>query len=459
MIVVPRHIERMDFFNTFPNYLKKIPKCEYVRSVEEAFVPVMKTKIDGIELDILFSRLALKNISEDQDLQDENLLKNLDEKSVRSLNGCRVTDDILLLVPNHESFRLALRAIKFWAKRRGIYSNVLGYFGGVSWAMLVARTCQLYPNAAASTLLQKFFLVFRQWPWPKPVLLRNILEDNAGLGFPVWDPRENINDRHHLMPIITPSYPQQNSTFNVTNSTKLILKEEFDNAGKIIDSLMNTGTSNSNVISTNTKIEWDNLFEPVKFFSKYRHYLAIIVSPHAEWVGLVESKIRILVQNLERHRPIELAHVFPKTYNRKVPKTISDESALDNHLAENENESANANNGSDNNKITNANTKTESDNAETNANDTEGDDKKNGTTAVNGNGSDSDDATKIVQEEKIWFIGLRFRKKTEENPNSNVDLTQDSRTFVETSIYYFNFDYFKIFNQFEIFSHSYSNNG
>jgi len=106
-----------------------IPNCEYVRPVEEAFVPVIKTKIEGIELDILFARLALKNIPQDQDLRDGSLLKNLDEKSVRSLNGSRVTDDILLLVPNHESFRLALRAVKLWAKRRGIYSNALGYLG------------------------------------------------------------------------------------------------------------------------------------------------------------------------------------------------------------------------------------------------------------------------------------------------------------------------------------------
>lgn len=46
---------------------------------------------------------------------------------------------------------------------RGIYSNVLGFLGGVSWAMLVARTCQLYQNAVAATLLQKFFLVFSKW--------------------------------------------------------------------------------------------------------------------------------------------------------------------------------------------------------------------------------------------------------------------------------------------------------
>lgn len=53
-----------------------------------------------------------------QDLKDDMLLKNLDQKCVRSLNGCRVTDEILRLVPNVENFRLALRAIKLWAKSK-----------------------------------------------------------------------------------------------------------------------------------------------------------------------------------------------------------------------------------------------------------------------------------------------------------------------------------------------------
>lgn len=65
----------------------------------------------------------------------------------------------------------------------GIYSNSLGYYGGVSWAMLVARTCQLYPNAVASTLVHKFFLVFSRWKWPHPVLLKQ--PENVGLGFQV----------------------------------------------------------------------------------------------------------------------------------------------------------------------------------------------------------------------------------------------------------------------------------
>lgn len=132
-----------------------------------------------MQMDLLFARLALPTLPSNLNLLDMTLLKNLDQRCVRSLNGCRVTDSILALVPNKDTFRLALRAIKLWAKskpplslscvylfsniERGVYSNALGYLGGVSWAMLVARMCQLYPNAAASTIVLKFFFVFEKW--------------------------------------------------------------------------------------------------------------------------------------------------------------------------------------------------------------------------------------------------------------------------------------------------------
>ena len=50
---------------------------------------------DGIDIDMTFARLALKEVTDNQSLSDSNLLKNLDQKCVRSLNGCRVTDEIL----------------------------------------------------------------------------------------------------------------------------------------------------------------------------------------------------------------------------------------------------------------------------------------------------------------------------------------------------------------------------
>lgn len=146
-----------------------------------------------------------------------------------------MTDEILRLVPNVLVFRDALRTIKLWAKRksgilvgtadcassdaglpyrfcyitgRAIYSNVMGFCGGVAWAMLVARICQLYPNECAGGIISKFFIILQQWyeelhhlafpararltcvvvirNWPTPVLLKPIEE--GPLQVRVWNP-------------------------------------------------------------------------------------------------------------------------------------------------------------------------------------------------------------------------------------------------------------------------------
>ena len=59
--------------------------------------------------------------------------------------------------------------------------------------------------------------VFAAWRWPYPVRLCPIEFDSMNL--PVWDPQSNPRDRQHLMPIITPSYPAANSSYNVSQST------------------------------------------------------------------------------------------------------------------------------------------------------------------------------------------------------------------------------------------------
>jgi len=305
IVIVPRHITRTDYFATFYNKLKENPIINNVRAVEEAFVPVIKMIIQGIEIDMLFARLALKEVHEDTDLQQDDLLRNLNPKCVRSLNGCRVTDSILRLVPNRESFKKTLIAIKLWAKRHRVYSNALGYLGGVSWAMLVARVCQLYPNAAPATLIHKFFLIFSKWQWPQPVLLKpSYFMD---LGYPVWDPRVNMADRNHVMPIITPVYPQQNSTFNVSHSTLAIIQDEFKTSLDIMGEIL-TGESS-----------WSKIFQPSKFFTKYRYFLAITVFANCdeellEWRGLVESRLRFLPTSLEEIECVQRSHLNPDQF-------------------------------------------------------------------------------------------------------------------------------------------------
>lgn len=305
LCVGPRHIDRNDFFTGLYETLSKQKEVTELTAVPDAYVPVMNMKFSGISIDLLFARLALSIIPDDLDLLDENNLKNLDEKSILSLNGCRVADQILRLVPNIPNFRMTLRCIKFWAQRRGVYSNVLGFLGGVAWALLTARICQLYPNAAPSTLVSRFFRIYEQWKWPNPILLTQTLD--ANLGHKVWNPKIYPKDRLHLMPIITPAYPAMNSTYNVSESTMKLIKEEFARGAKLVFEVEN-GTS-----------PWNVLFEKCDFFSRYRVYLQVDIlaqteQEHHKWEGLVESRLRFLIQKLEVTPYVQNAQPFPKTF-------------------------------------------------------------------------------------------------------------------------------------------------
>ncbi|XP_024030359.1 nuclear poly(A) polymerase 1 isoform X2 [Morus notabilis] len=310
LCVGPRHATREeDFFGELHRMLVEMPEVTEVHPVPDAHVPVLRFKFNGVSIDLLYAKLSLWVIPEDLDISQDSILQNADEQTVRSLNGCRVTDQILRLVPNIQNFRTTLRCMRLWAKRRGVYSNVSGFLGGINWALLVARICQLYPNALPNMLVSRFFRVYTQWRWPNPVMLCAIEE--GSLGLQVWDPRRNPKDRYHLMPIITPAYPCMNSSYNVSASTLRIMSEEFQRGREICEAM------------ETDKADWDTLFEPYPFFEAYKNYLQIDISAENDddlrkWKGWVESRLRQLTLKIERHTYNKLqCHPHPGEFSDK----------------------------------------------------------------------------------------------------------------------------------------------
>lgn len=318
LVVVPKHVTREDFFTVFEGLLRKLPDLDEIAAIPDAFVPIIKIKISGISIDLICAKLDLATVPEDLTLEDKNLLKNLDEKDLRSLNGTRVTDEILRLVPQPTVFKHALRAIKMWAQRRAIYGNIMGFPGGVAWAMLVARICQLYPNAVSATIVGKFFHILTRWKWPQPVLLKTI--EDGPLQARVWNPKLYIQDRAHRMPIITPAYPSMCATHNITSSTHKVIMDELKRGGQIVDEIM-VG-----------KKTWADLFKKHDFFQKYKYYLSIVAGTkgsaedHLKWSGLVESKLRLLVNKLELLPTILISHPFVKSFDNSY--MVTEEQAI-----------------------------------------------------------------------------------------------------------------------------------
>ncbi|CAH7675921.1 hypothetical protein PPACK8108_LOCUS11005 [Phakopsora pachyrhizi] len=62
-------------------------------------------KLSSFKVDLLFAQLALPSISDTLEHQDDPILKKQDNQCVQNLGACRVTDEILKLVPDVVVFK------------------------------------------------------------------------------------------------------------------------------------------------------------------------------------------------------------------------------------------------------------------------------------------------------------------------------------------------------------------
>jgi poly(A) polymerase len=278
ILVAPSVCGRQDFFGTAntseddPTYRDPSSLAERIKShpdvtnfvpVETAAVPLLTFDWEGINIDLLFARLNSPTVPADFDIDSDTVLDGADSATEKSLNGPRVTNLIAAMVgqtpDRYKSFLTVVRCVRKWAKARGLYSNKMGYWGGVNINIGVAMTVQLYPNACPASLLRKFFLVLKTWRWPNPVLLCK--PHDAGYGLPVW----NQGSAHRqVAPMITPAYPAMNSTLSVSRQTLQILQEEFNRAYGIVDQFWNDYKRDPFC-----ELNWKRLVEPSDFFIAY----------------------------------------------------------------------------------------------------------------------------------------------------------------------------------------------
>lgn len=348
--VVPWHVTQEDFFSSFCALLENTEGVSMLAPVPTAYVPLISLSFLGVCMDLLFARLPMSSVEPSLEIDADHMLVNVHPPSMKSLNAPRVSSMLLCLVPKRRVFRTVLRAVRTWARRRGIYSAKLGYLGGISWSILVAFVCQLYPDAEPAKVFVRFFQVFSEWQWPQPVMLNMIYD--AGLGFEMWDPRQNLYDRAHIMPVITPAYPHMNSSVQVSQSTFAVIYEELWRARHLAE--MASGVSRSlNIIAQGeadqpSELElkaaavckatsfpssrndgelecttsaanvdpWGKLFEPSNFCIRYDCYLVVDFqadSPNAMhvWGKFVQSRLRKLVDSVQHVTSVARVHSFP----------------------------------------------------------------------------------------------------------------------------------------------------
>ena len=267
-----------------------------LRQLPEAYVPVIKMNFSGVEVDLTMARVVTTtNIPDGEEfLSSDSLTLSMDPQCLRSFNGYRATCQMLELVPNLQVFRVTLRVVKLWARKQGLYSNMLGFLGGASWAILVVKACQLAATQgkkdnAIFTIIH-FFAIFSSWEWPRPVYIKTARETGG------WE---------HCMPIITSSQPQMNSAANVSESTCRLIQDRCRRAYDCLLDIRNSSTS------------WMHFFTPGDFFEEYKHYLLITASCRADsalWFGSVESKLRQLINHMMYYSGVLMVRIWPQSF-------------------------------------------------------------------------------------------------------------------------------------------------
>ena len=365
--IVPYFVERHQFFAadgvavSLRAGLEGLD-IESLHPVPTAFIPVIKFVVNGVAVDLLLARLRLPQIPRSLSADSGGLLhKCIEDTDAHSLNGARVASAILRRVPHVQRFQATLRAVKLWARRRGVDQAASGFPGGVAWALLTARVCQLHPNAAPSTLLTKFFMTWAVWRFGEnaiPVLLDDktvepedggdAVGDSAAIAASAAATEDEMDvpahlaasdwnaarDRGYLMPVITPCRPRLCTTHTVMKSTLAVLRSEIGRAGEIAKAAMEgkapapgrattpvgdnngsdgNGSHHGAAAAAAIDERWSPLFNPTDFFSSYNHYVAAHLSASSDsellhWRAFVKARLHKLVSLLEKVNGVSWVH-------------------------------------------------------------------------------------------------------------------------------------------------------
>jgi poly(A) polymerase len=298
LAMVTQGITRANFEGSFMTLLCAHPEVKYCVGIFSAKVPLIKLSVGELAIDLLFACVP----SLDFDVWDDSILLQCDEPTALSLNGYRSTEITALLVPDLKTFRVTLRAVRLWAKKRGLYSNILGFLGGAAWSILAAKVCRMYPHQTSSQLLFKLFKLLYVWDWHSPITLRPLDAQPDLPHLPRWSPsdKQTVN-------ILTPAFPAFNTAYCITRSSLRLLLTEVELALKVTSDI---------VVD---RAPWTDLFTDLDFFQSYQHLLQIEVlatslQDFQSWHGLVQNRLKFLVLEIENSSSVPHVRLLPKAF-------------------------------------------------------------------------------------------------------------------------------------------------
>ncbi|CAG9311418.1 unnamed protein product [Blepharisma stoltei] len=302
LCIAPKNISRSEFQTEFYERLSSMNGVFYCHGVFRTKVPIIKLIIESTAVDLLYANVDAEN------LLDDAIFDVCDEATMLSLNGYRNNEILLRLVPDIEKYQMVLRAIKLWAKRKGLYSNIFGYLGGAAWSLMVAKVCMMYPGLSDVEIIYKFFKVYSVWDWSIPICLTPA-EFHQKMD--IYSTR-SANDKSYIS-IMTPAFPRYNAAYTLSSSGFHLINQEVKLAYKITEDIF-AGVAT-----------FDDLFAEIDFFQQFKYFLRVEIQSSTaldfeNWHGLVSSRLKFLIADLECTYPKPRVLIYSRSFPSPTPK-------------------------------------------------------------------------------------------------------------------------------------------
>ncbi|MEO3782305.1 poly(A) polymerase [Actinocorallia sp. B10E7] len=237
---------------------------ERVTAVEGAKVPGLRWRAAGLGVDLAVVRAG----TEPGESERIALSAVTDADEVTASVGAR-----------REEFASLARAVKAWARARGLDSAPLGGLPGLAWAILAARTVR--EGGPAEELPALFFATWAAWDWRRPITLH---------------PDEFAAPDGSALRILTPTAPVRSCTDQVGPGTLDLLTRELFRAWELLESGGDP---------------WPELLAPPPMHR--RHAAWAVLTVREEAVGRARGRFRALLTLLEEAGARDV-HAWPRPF-------------------------------------------------------------------------------------------------------------------------------------------------
>ncbi|KAH9897260.1 hypothetical protein F4778DRAFT_744990 [Xylariomycetidae sp. FL2044] len=301
-------ISSKTFFTLATQRLRRaaVKGVKIVRRVNAQSGTMLELEVQGIKMDLQYcpSTFIAETWPYAMQLSPADPVFSLSTQILAKLKPVRDLFYMRRTLPDPATFRTAYYLVRYWAKRRGIFSAKFGYLGGIHISVLLSRVHKMLSHdgrpISVPTILTTFFNHYANFDWKNKMVFDPFFHKRL----------RYLRTTREPMVILGFHGPNLNTAHAASRPSVRTISEEFKRADAL---LSHEGMTWSSFLGRDVAAE--------EFLTTYRSYVKIdaqfwgvSLAKGSGFVGWLESRCVALLVDLNRRLPNIHARIWPERF-------------------------------------------------------------------------------------------------------------------------------------------------